>query len=422
MNLKKAIALICAGFTLCSGSAFAATAEFTIDSDKFYISDSGITQNTLDASPYIENSRTMVPARAVSESFGADVSWDEASQKVSVKYGENLIELTINSDTALVNGEAVSLDSPALIRNNRTMIPLRFVSEALGKYVEYVGSTKQILISDEEPVFVINGTPVTTEDYRSWLWYSGYEYAEENISQALIQATANFMEMYAFSAETKKMNLVSVPYDSDTEIQYIMENKDEIYNNNVLVAPIVKIREAILNMAMYFEMGDFNTSVEEIKEYYNENYVRAKHILIMSGEDGKTAKKEAEKVLALAKKGEDFDKLIKEYGEDPGTEAYPDGYTFTYNEMVPEFEKAAFELEVGKISDLVETTYGYHIIKKEPLLELGESDIAVIGENLFKAKYQQKSTELVDSAEIQVNPGMELLEEKMKPIQQNTNK
>ena len=85
MNIKKTLALMLSCFTLCSTSAYAATAEFTIDSDMFYVSDSGITKHELDEAPYIENSRTMVPVRAVSEIFGAEVLWDGASQKVTIK-------------------------------------------------------------------------------------------------------------------------------------------------------------------------------------------------------------------------------------------------------------------------------------------------------------------------------------------------
>ncbi len=61
--------------------------------------------------------------------------------------------------------------------------------------------------------------------------------------------------------------------------------------------------------------------------------------------------------------GENFEELIKEYGEDPGTETYPDGYVFTYNEMDPDFETASFALKAREISPIVEGTYGYHIIK-----------------------------------------------------------
>ncbi len=79
------------------------------------------------------------------------------------------------------------------------------------------------------------------------------------------------------------------------------------------------------------------------------------------------AKKLADEITKRARDGEDFYSLVEEYGEDPGMVNNPEGYLFTYGTMVKEFEEASFALEVGEISDPVETPYGYHIIKKLPL-------------------------------------------------------
>ena len=79
------------------------------------------------------------------------------------------------------------------------------------------------------------------------------------------------------------------------------------------------------------------------------------------------AKKLADEITKRARDGEDFYSLVEAYGEDPGMYNNPEGYLFTYGAMVPEFEEASFKLKVGEISDPVETTYGYHIIKKLPL-------------------------------------------------------
>lgn len=84
-------------------------------------------------------------------------------------------------------------------------------------------------------------------------------------------------------------------------------------------------------------------------------------------------KAKAEDVLKKAKAGEDFDALVAEFGEDPGVEQSPNGYTFTKNGgMVKEFEDAAFALEIDGISELVETDYGWHILKRYSLLTEGE--------------------------------------------------
>lgn len=121
-------------------------------------------------------------------------------------------------------------------------------------------------------------------------------------------------------------------------------------------------------------------SEEEIKaQYENEknafydSAIFAKHILILfeNAEKGITrtkdeAKAEAQKILDRLNAGEDFEKLMLEYSED--AETSHEGYSFTHNDgqFVREFDDGAYALEIGEISGLVETEYGYHIIKRYP--------------------------------------------------------
>ena len=107
----------------------------------------------------------------------------------------------------------------------------------------------------------------------------------------------------------------------------------------------------------------------EMVEELSGDKVTVKHILVKFDEENLTdeskaeTKKLAEEVLLKAKNGEDFDALIAEYNEDPGMD--DDGYTFANDgTMVQSFADASFALKTGEISDLVETPYGYHIIKR----------------------------------------------------------
>lgn len=93
-------------------------------------------------------------------------------------------------------------------------------------------------------------------------------------------------------------------------------------------------------------------------------WMQAQHILILRTEDG-TALKTAKDILAQVKKDPSkFEELMLTYGEDPGVADEPTGYIFKEGDMVDEFYKGALKLKEGEISDIVETTYGYHIIKK----------------------------------------------------------
>ena len=117
------------------------------------------------------------------------------------------------------------------------------------------------------------------------------------------------------------------------------------------------------------------------KKFYEENparferpeTVRAAHILLSTVDKATqqplpaAKKKEQEqlgkKVKERAEKGEDFARLAKEFSEDPGSKDKGGEYVFARGEMVPEFETAAFSLKTNQVSDLVETRFGFHIIK-----------------------------------------------------------
>ena len=96
--------------------------------------------------PIIENDRTMVPLRAVFEVLNCNVKWEESSKSAVVEYGSTKIIIPANSTTAYINGKANSLDVPAKIVNDRIMIPLRFVSEAIEKTVIWDDADKTVLI------------------------------------------------------------------------------------------------------------------------------------------------------------------------------------------------------------------------------------------------------------------------------------
>ena len=102
---------------------------------------------TNDVAPIIRNDRTMLPARFVAEELGAKVSWNEAERKVTIKKNDVEIILTIDSDIALVNGEEIKLDSPAFIENDRTYTSVRFIAENLGASVDWNEGSRKVIIT-----------------------------------------------------------------------------------------------------------------------------------------------------------------------------------------------------------------------------------------------------------------------------------
>lgn len=100
-----------------------------------------------DVAPIVKNDRTMLPARFVAESLGARVAWDGVNHKVTITKDDTVIVLTIGSDEALVNGETIILDSPAFVENDRTYTPIRFIAEKLGAAVDWNQDTKEVIIT-----------------------------------------------------------------------------------------------------------------------------------------------------------------------------------------------------------------------------------------------------------------------------------
>ena len=100
-----------------------------------------------DVAPVIVNGRTMLPIRFIAEALGATVDWNDAEKKVTIKSDDKEIVIYIGSDTAYINGVAEKLDVKAFIKDNRTYLPLRFISENLGADVQWIAEEKKVVIT-----------------------------------------------------------------------------------------------------------------------------------------------------------------------------------------------------------------------------------------------------------------------------------
>lgn len=101
---------------------------------------------TLDQGPVIKNGRTLVPLRFISEAMGATVGWDAATRTASIALADNKISLTIDKAVAKVNGYDVQLDAPATILNGRTVVPVRFVAESMGATTAWNAAQQKVTV------------------------------------------------------------------------------------------------------------------------------------------------------------------------------------------------------------------------------------------------------------------------------------
>jgi hypothetical protein len=101
---------------------------------------------TLDQPPYVKQGRTLVPLRFISEALGAQVTWDGVTKQATIKLAGPTLTVTVGSKVAYMDKEMTTLDVPAEITGGRTFVPLRFVSEAFGAYVDYDNTDKSIFV------------------------------------------------------------------------------------------------------------------------------------------------------------------------------------------------------------------------------------------------------------------------------------
>ncbi|MDI6860708.1 MAG: stalk domain-containing protein [Caldisericia bacterium] len=101
----------------------------------------GVYGDPLEAAPFIQNGRTMVPLRFIAEAFGANVEWIPETKGINItlqlKSAVHTIGLQVGNPTAIVDGQVVTLDVAPVIVNGRTFVPLRFVAEAFGAKVDW---------------------------------------------------------------------------------------------------------------------------------------------------------------------------------------------------------------------------------------------------------------------------------------------
>ena len=262
----------------------------------------------------------------------------------------------------------------------------------------------------DEVVLTIEGEDMTWEEFYGWICYSlsTYEYsygevtdfaatgAAGTLSDDIINEAVYIATLYkGIEKKAAELGITNSP-DIDTLFREDMAGALEFYGTEEdLETAIVEYYGSEEIYEYMFKMNDLSDRLfeelygvdgekltEEQLAEGSEGYLMAKHILVSTvddegnalDEDGLAAAKEKiENVydLLCEYEGDDlngyFDDLTAEYTDDPGHLSYPDGYLFQDGDMVTEFYDATLSVEEGQFSEIVESSFGYHIVLRLPI-------------------------------------------------------
>ncbi len=245
---------------------------------------------------------------------------------------------------------------------------------------------------------------------------------ENLIEQQLLYQASKDEGFEADPGEVKKqMDQIRDRFESEedfrnqlAQMNYSEETLEKEISKNLAIRKLIDGKFA----------SKISVSNEEIESFYNDNKeeyevperIRARHILIRTDQeagDGKKAKarEKIEEVKSKLEDGEDFSELAKEYSEDPSAESGGDLGYFSKGQMVESFDKAAFDMESGEISDIVETQFGYHLIKVEDRKQEGVQDLEEVEESIRENLEREKMVQ-------ELEPYIESLRQKY-PVEKN---
>ena len=332
-----------------------------------------------DVQPQIINDRTMVPLRAIFEELGATVIWDDSTKTATSQKGDIVVSITIGDYKIIKNGEEITIDVPAQIVDSRTLVPVRAISESFECKVEWDDATRSVIVvsanipelseteSDMIKLLTIGGTDFSAAYLK--FAFKQLEDSEETLTPAEAETKAiEYLKNIAVFESLYKDLGVELSANDILDIKNLRTMTIKMYGDassyqneldaygmtDTVYLELLKQNVLFSKLASAF-VASINVSDVDIFNCAQEHYIRAKHILVKDADT-------ASSVLEELKLGASFEDLVKKYSSD-GMDV-DTGYYFTYGMMVEPFETAAFALAVDEVSDIVKTDFGYHIIKR----------------------------------------------------------
>lgn len=363
---------------------------------------------SFDVPAQIIDGRTMVPVRAIFEAIGATVTWDDVTRTAISTKGDITVKITIGQYSINKNGADIAIDVPAQIVDSRTLVPVRAIAESFDCLVEWYEDTRTVRVKSftlDAPASVEKDNTVVfaLEDYNvSQAFFDTVKSVMVLNSDGKDVSNEQVLEQIKLYAAVEKLagqrGVAVTPIEQDAldySVCLLHESGQYEFLLEQLVATDMSVRKVIYMNKLISKLQEdvyFSIDYSEAAffEHLENNYVRVKHILVATEEEA----------LALSQRlsaGEQFEALCAQFSLD-GMDVNL-GYVFTYGKMVKEFEDTAFALAVGETSAPVKTSFGYHIVKRYDIMELGTDYLITnYGATLALDIYQKTLKQLLEGA------------------------
>ncbi|MDQ2086961.1 serine hydrolase [Herbivorax sp. ANBcel31] len=239
-----------------------------------------------DAEPFIdEHSRTLCPVRFIAEDLGAEVLWNDEDRTVSIQKDNTDILLKIGDDTAMVNGVEKTFDTFPQIYEDRTYVPLRFISETLNMDVDWDDETKTVIISTPDELNELTmeehfdryltamkenrgfrGSVLVAHEGET-LFSKGYGYAnyEEGVKN-----TPN--TMFAIGSVTKQFTAMAIMQLYEQELLELDDALSQ-YIPDVVEGDNITVKHLLTHTSGLFNYTNFLMEIEDVPEENTEDFL-----------------------------------------------------------------------------------------------------------------------------------------------------
>ena len=282
-NFKKATLMLTLALSLCTGNVLAQDVKITLNGNEI----------KSDVAPFIKENRTLVPVRFISDALEYDVKWDNDKRTVSINNNDKNMVLTINDKNINVDGKTKITDVAPTLYNNRTYVPIRFISENFGVDVKWDNDSRTVVLENEkysnltseENEYLNNISKYTKitqakfEEIKSYFYENASKYSKDEIK-------AKFDELSSeINLNVKNISELNVPDKFKKSHKLLLEAMDNAQNmlngyEDALIEGNSDMAKKVMNLQTKFSIKISEAAKALQSELKGEEYTPDKDIEI----------------------------------------------------------------------------------------------------------------------------------------------